>query len=653
MAIVKMNKFSLFAFEEKREALLEQLQKFEGVQFVNLQNKLDDEQYTGLTADTQEQLISDLEGEQAKIKFALDYLGNYIPKEKGLKSLKEGKRSMTYDTLIQEVQSSNYKELCEQIKQIEQTIFMLKAENAKIETEIGSLTPWGKFDVPVEMLSTLRKSKAKLGFVTNNFKTKFIEELEVNVPTIYYENVNDSKEGAQFLLVVHKEEENLLDEVLKKYGFNNVNFAFKGLCKEQITQLQNKISSNKKSIEQAINDINSFKDKVQMLENVYEYYTNELDKAKASFHFVKTEQTIVIEGWVTQERVEELTETIKIAAGDNYSLNVEQPDNNEEVPVLLKNNSFIKPFESIIAMYGLPKYGGLDPTAIVVPFFMLFYGLMLSDAAYGIIQFVACFLVLKLFKLEESLRSSVKMFMYMSIPTILAGALYGSYFCGFFKISPIWLDPSEYVILVLVCSFGMGIVHIFIGLLVKAYILIKEGKYLDAVYDVGLWIITLATSILLIAGSFADIPAISSIQTILVGTMVVGMVGLVLTQGRENKGIGAKLGAGLYGLYGITGYIGDIVSYSRLMALGLATTFIGGAFNLMISLLGKGVALWIFGPILFIIGHGFNMGINALGAYVHSLRLQYLEFFGKFYESGGKAFTPFKVKNKYINIAKN
>ncbi|MEL7597975.1 MAG: V-type ATPase 116kDa subunit family protein, partial [Clostridiaceae bacterium] len=185
-----------------------------------------------------------------------------------------------------------------------------------------------------------------------------------------------------------------------------------------------------------------------------------------------------------------------------------------------------------------------------------------------------------------------------------------------------------------------GVIHILVGLGMKAYVLIRDKKYIDAVFDVGLWYVSLAGIFMMFSPNFKGTGKV---------LMIIGFVGLVLTQGRDAKSIGGKIGGGIYGLYGITGYIGDIVSYSRLLALGLAGGFIANAFNLMINLI-PGSGRIIAGPIIFIGGHIFNLGINALGAYVHTSRLQYLEFFNKFYEGGGKKFTPFKSVNKFINI---
>lgn len=653
MAIVKMSKFSLFAFQKDKAVLLENLQKFEGVQFINLQGKLEEEVFSTLTKDSEELITSDLESEQVKIKFALDFLRTYIPKEKGMKVMMQGMRTLTYDALITEARLSDYLKVYEQVKDIDQRLNFLKAEILRLETEIIGLNPWHSFDVPLEKLKALVYSKAIIGLVPNNLKMKFMQEIQEQLKTVYIESVSETREGAHFLIIVHNTEQTVLEEILKKYGFAQSTIQLDGLCQDQIKANQNMIARYETEMQLKIVEIGNFKEEVPKLEVGYEYLSSELSKVKSSTHFLKTERMLVIEGWVTQDNSKVLEDIVKGITRDHYHLEFVEANELDDVPILLKNNGLVTPFESFISMYGLPKYNGIDPTLSIVPFYMLFYGLMLSDFFYGLIQFVACVFVLTKFKLNTSTRNMIKLFMYLSIPTMFVGILYGSYFSGAIPIPPIWIDPTKNVILILVASFGMGLIHIFTGLGIKAYMLIRDGKVLDAFFDVGLWVITLVSSIILVGVSFAKITSLDGILPIAKYGMIAGMVGLVLTQGRSAKGIGGKLGGGLYGLYGITGYIGDIVSYSRLMALGLATSFIGGAFNSMIDLLGHGISAWIFGPIIFIIGHMFNLFINALGGYVHSLRLQYLEFFGKFYESGGKPFVPFKTKSKYINIVKN
>lgn len=652
MAIVKMSRFTLFAFKKDKESLLEKLQKFEGVQFINLQENVKEEDNALLQKDSEEIKASDIEGDQARVKLALDFLNRHLPKDKGMKVLMAGKRSLTYDELSQEAKKLDYLQVAEQIRSIDQKLSFTKSEVGRLETEIATVIPWQKFDAPIEQIKNLTYTKTYLGSIPLNLKEKFKQEFSTSIKTAYVENVSDVKDAANFFMIVHKEVVTSAEDLLKKYGFAEANLGFEGTCMEQIQKLQQRIDQYKSEIEETIVRIGQYKEQIPNLEVGYEYLSKEAIKARSTTNFLKTNHLVVIEGWVTQENCDVLKSTIEEVTKNHYHIELKEPEDSEDVPILLKNNRLVAPFESFISMYGLPKYKGIDPTLAIVPFYMLFYGLMLSDAIYGLIQFIGCAVLLKLFNLGESTKNMVKLFLYLSIPTMFVGVLYGSYFSGAIKIPPIWMDPTKQVILVLLFSFGIGLIHIFTGLSIKAYMLIRDGHVLDAFYDVGLWMITLISSLLLLAASFGKIEALQGILPITKYMMFAGMIGLVLTQGRANKGILAKLGAGIYGLYGITGYIGDMVSYSRLMALGLATSFIGGAFNSMIDLLGTGVAAWIFGPIIFVVGHLFNLFINALGAYVHSLRLQYLEYFGKFYDSGGKPFTPFKAKSKFINIIK-
>lgn len=653
MAIVKMSKFTLFAFKNDKEAILASLQKFEGVQFINLQETVDPEEFNQIEIDSEESIASNLEAEQAKVKFAIDFLKNYIPQEKGLKVMMKGKRNLTYDDLCMEAKSTDYLSVYEDVKVDESRLNYLKAECTRIDSEISFLEPWKGLDISLDDLRLFKSTMIYLGYVQPNLKDQFKQEIENNVKTAYTESVTDTKEGSYFLIAVHKEEQSLVEEVMKKVGFSIENLVFDGFCKDQIAMLQTQKAEHALEIEKIIAGLEKYKENIPALEIGYEFLGKDIVKARATANFLKTNQTIVIEGWLPKENGAHLNELIESISKSKYHLDIQDPTEEDDVPILLKNGKLAKPFESFISMYGMPNYKGIDPTTAILPFYALFYGLMLSDAIYGLIQFLACGFVLWKFNINESTRNMVKLFLILSIPTIIIGVLYGSYFGGAIAIAPIWMDPTKNVILVLLVSFALGIVHIFTGLFIKAFMLIRDKKYLDALYDVGLWVITLVSAGAYLAGSFGKIEALADYMTSALYVMIAGMVGLVLTQGRANKGIGAKLGGGLYGLYGITGYIGDLVSYSRLMALGLATSFIGGAFNSMVDMLGTGAAKWLLGPVIFLAGHTFNLLINALGAYVHSLRLQYLEFFGKFYESGGKPFTPFKSVSKYLNIVKN
>jgi V/A-type H+-transporting ATPase subunit I len=294
-------------------------------------------------------------------------------------------------------------------------------------------------------------------------------------------------------------------------------------------------------------------------------------------------------------------------------------------------------------------------------FYYLLFGMMLSDAGYGVMMVLGTAFVLKKFKVEESLRKTLKMFFYCGISTVFWGALFGSWFgdiipiiCKeFLNIQPpslaLWFEPVADPIKLLLFSFAIGIVHLFAGLAVSFKISWDEGRKLDAILD------TVPTYLLVLGAAPLGAGILISVPGILtaIGKYVAlaGVVLIVLTAGRSSKNIFARLGLGLYSLYNTAaGYFSDILSYSRLLALGLATGSIAGVINLMGSMVDNITLKAIVLTVVFLVGHPLNMAINLLGAYVHTNRLQFVEFFSKFYEGGGRAFSPLKANTKYIRI---
>ena len=317
----------------------------------------------------------------------------------------------------------------------------------------------------------------------------------------------------------------------------------------------------------------------------------------------------------------------------------------------------VVPFEAVTEMYSLPAYYGFDPTRIFALFYAVFFGMMLSDAGYGILMAVGCFVALKKFDLEGMTYKMVKMFFYCGISTTIWGALFGGWFGDIVPVftrtflgkevavSPLWFNPLDDPMKLLILSLALGVVHIFIGMGIKAYMQIKEGKWLDAICDEGFWYVTIIGLIAWLGGGTIS----DSLTTVGMYMSIIGGAGLLLTGGRHNKGFG-KITGGLSNIYNITSYMSDILSYARLLALGLATGVIAQVVNTMGTLFGGGIGGLIALTIIFLFGHTLNLAINALGAFIHASRLQYVEFFGKFYEDGGEPFDPFRRKTKYIKL---
>ncbi|WP_338630647.1 V-type ATP synthase subunit I [Clostridium baratii] len=645
MAIVKMNKFTLLAFESKKDILLEKLQGFSEVEFINLQNEdylEEHEELKELMKDSVDSKYARSEEDLSKVRFTLEFLKKYVPQKSGLKAMREGKRALTLEELKAEVEKSAWEELYEKVKEKDVHLANLDNEKTKLEGEIDSLKPLEGLDVSFEELNSMN-TPYFLGSVAKQYEDELVSGLSKG----YIEIISTDNQDVYFLALANKEDKEEIEEVLRGFGFS----AFKTERTETPIKV---IHTNMDRIEKIEGEkflikeeLSALDEEVKYLELAYEYYHNEYTRTLVNTNFLKTDKVSLIQGWIAYSDNDELTRIVKDTLGEDYYLSFAEVKDEEidDVPIRLKNNDLNKSFENITEMYSLPRYNEIDPTPLLAPFFLIFFGMMVADAGYGLLILIGSIVALKVFNLDDSQKQFAKFFMYLSIPTIIFGFIYGSFFGDFINLDGVKLiDPSKDVNTILVASIVFGVIQIFFGLGIKAYVLIRDGRPLDALYDVGSWVLTLVSIGVFAMGS-------GSLATIGKYGMIVGMISIVLTQGRHMKSVGGKLGQGLYALYGITGYVGDLVSYTRLMALGLAGGSIAGALNLIIGMFPT-VALIILGPVIFILAHIFNLGLSLLGGYVHTCRLEYVEYFSKFYEGGGRPFEPFKTLDKFIKIKK-
>ncbi|MBP8068919.1 MAG: V-type ATP synthase subunit I, partial [Acetatifactor sp.] len=338
--------------------------------------------------------------------------------------------------------------------------------------------------------------------------------------------------------------------------------------------------------------------------------------------------------------------------------------------VALQNSRFGAAGEGVLAAFGLPGKGEIDPSTIMTACYVFLFGLMLSDAAYGLIVFAVCLgVLLKFPRMESGMQKSIRLFMYCGLSTLFWGVMFGGYFGDFIDVfsrvylhkpvtvKPVWFAPLNEPMRLLVFSMLFGLIHMFLGMGLKGYMLIRDRKYLDFFCDVVLWFMLLMGLILIFIPSsmFRSISQMnlnlpSAVIQVGKWMAIIGAVGILFMSGRDKKNPLLRLALGAYDLYNITGWVSDILSYSRLLALGLATGVIASVMNQMGSMLGDSIFGWIVFILVFVIGHTFNLLINLLGAYVHTCRLQYVEFFGKFFEGGGKEFHPFRENTKYVDI---
>ena len=646
MAIVKMKKFTLFAFEAERKRLLEELQRFG---YVNFSKSDPIEQFDYLKDVEVSTVGNNYVEESTRIKWMIDYVGRFVEKEKGLSALKKGPVVYTFNELEKEANSYDYIPDFNELSEISKKIDSNNQKITAIDNSIKEISPWKSIKEPIEDLNSFRKLKFIMGYLPTKSLEKFKTSI-VDLKSTYFEEIDIVGRNSYCIIFTNQLEKEVVYENLRLNGFSEVNLEIKGVVSEEIQRLEDEKRILEEENSKLTDEIKKFTVNHQKMQSIYEYYQNLSLRNTVVSNFKATDKLDIIQGYIPADKENNFKELLEKLSASKVYLEIEDAKKDDpDVPIILKNNKIASLFESVTNMYALPKYDEVDPTFILSIFYWIFFGMMVADFAYGLILFIGSGIALKTLKFNDSTKKFLKFFFALSFSTMIWGLIYGSAFGDLITLPTQILDSSKDFMTVLMLSLAFGGVHLAFGLGMKAYVLIKNGKPMDAFYDVFLWYLTLTTVILVIIGKVITLPSI--VNTIAFYGMIVGMLGIIAFGARDSKSIAGRIAGGLYSLYGITSYIGDFVSYLRLMALGLAGGFIAVAINIIVKMLvGGGIVGIIFGVIVFVFAQLFNIFLSFLSAYVHTSRLMYVEFFSKFYEGGGKAFKKFRSENKYIEV---
>lgn len=662
MAIVKMKEFSLYFLKQNKAKVLEKLQAFGGLEFRNFQKYIEVDEKDKINSLKLSEYFRYLELDEKdalseqnlnKIKYCLEVLRPYVPKESLIKSLTDDKLEVQYGELKKLVASSNWEQVYNELKEINSQISSLDSEYLKCISDIELNQCWDKLEGKIKDYTNLNYVTCIFGSISNQFKNEITDKFSKDFELSNVQILNTTQQDTFFVIIVHNNIKQQAFEFLKSKGFNFQVFSYEEKVSDYLKNLENRKQEILNQKEELKNKIEKFKTKYTELQYAFEFYNSTTVQSSVSQNFLESDSFLICRGYIEEENTVILENYLLEAVGNKFYVEFKDVklDDSSDVPVKLSNGPMIAPFEGVVEMYSNPSYSEVDPTPAISLFFVIFFGMMLADVGYGLIVALgAAFLYAKSKTVQK--KNTYRLFIFVGISTIVWGVLYGAYFGDFLERylnikPPVFLNVNTQVMTIFGIAVAFGFIHLTLALIMKGIVYFKNGRKLEVLFDVLPWLLIIFGVIVM---ALQGVVPVFSIK-LGAGMLIAGILILLFTQGREADNLVGKIAGGVYGVYGITGYIGDVISYSRLLALGLASGFIANAFNIMGQLIPFPFNI-VITPLMLIPLHLFNVAINALGTFVHSARLQYLEFFGKFYSGGGRKFTPFKYTDKYIRIKK-
>lgn len=665
MAILKMRKASILVRKRDRDAVLSLLQRMEALE-IRAEKSAPDDLFR--REDMSEQAERQKKNALLALR-ALDILEAQAPEKKGALDGFAGRIPLTAGEYARrEEKCGETLGLCGEIVELEKRRAEAEAEIPKKEQQLIALQPWMLYDLPLNFEGTEKTALFPGALPNERTREELVGELRELLPDLPFELnvVSASKEQTCVYAVCRRAEAEQLSAALRRIGFakppaSDINPALQ--CAE-VTEERDRLLKECRELQEELRAYAVHREAIRF---AADSCSLRADRYRAAGELAQSGRVALISGFVPEIRAAGLERALDEAGA---AVAFSDPAEEEEVPVALKNHFLAEPCEGVVEGYSMPSPSSFDPSFVVALFYYILYGIMLSDAAYGMLMALATGFLLKKYPgMERSLRRNIRLFFYCGLATIAAGFLFGSFFgdavnviaSTFFHrpdigLRALWMEPINAPMKMLAMCFAIAVIHLFCGLGCKCYICLKNKDYAGAVCDVLFWYLLVGglIALLMTQKTAAEMFGLSAFPAVLAAPArlcaLAGAAGIVLTGGRENRGWGARIGAGLYSLYGVSSYLSDILSYSRLMALGLATGVIAQVFNKMGSMLGGSALGTLIFLLVFFVGHTMNILINALGAYVHTNRLTYVEFFGKFYEGGGRRFAPFAVNTKYFKF---
>ena len=636
MAIAQIKKIQILGHKKNQEAVLDHLQDSGIIEVTRVSQAL-------LPTQSTPEESSDLENRLRSLKEGIDNLGLYEVKKAGLLGSLFKARPIIRPEVIQDaIRDGAYQKIITEIKENEAKIKQLENQIRKTNSNFGLLMPWRGVNIAVQDLFPGRYTHVFLGDINNTDYIKFSEEIENKKLPMFLDTISLVKKQRYLMVIFLLENEENIKVLLQQHNFNFFHLP-ESLKKKEFMRLTFRQCLD--LLKQELNRLRAETDKVKekmkkllpqrmLLMGLYDYYFNFRNRLLAVGNLGSTQEAFLLEGWVRAGDLSGLETRMKdfptLAIFSRPTLP------SEDVPVDLENKRYVEPFEIITSLYGMPARYSVDPTPFLAPFFFIAFGLCLTDAGYGLIIAIVAFIILRKLKLTRPARKIINLFLLCGISTIVLGSLMGGWFGVPLK-QLMLFDPMKNPLIFLIISLVVGFIQVEFGLLIKMAEDIKQKQFIDAFLVRLAWFLLLPSlALIFMKINWGKIIALAATASI------------ILFSHHQSRNIFVRIGAGFYSLYDISRHFADIVSYSRLLALGLSTSVIAMVVNILsrqalnIPLIG-GVVM----AMVLVLGHLFNLAISTLSGFVHSARLQFVEFFGKFFVSGGRPFRPFKKERIY------
>ena len=654
MGIEAVQKIRVVAHQSVEQSVIDYLQSVEAVHVTRVAI----EYGVGVEPSEDEKILDE---KLQRLRLVLQFLTTYEESSHGLAALFGHRILISRKDYEEFKQAEALEEIMREALSLEQEIHQAENSRVNLEHEIDFLQPWRSLDEPPDKLDRFFRVKVLTGTLPQEKRETVLQQMEALTPLFHVEVLHETKRQAFICVLFHKSEEEPLMEILQKGGFETVVLEGSQSPARQIDEKRAEIEALSQRMKDLHDAARKLSARLQDLKILYDIWEEALRKMRVRHQFGMTERTVVIEGWVPAGRIEK----IRREADERFGLisfDEIEPGEDESPPIMLKNRPLVRPFELITELYGMPHAREFDPTPFFAPFFAIFFGLCLTDAGYGLVLLILTVWMIKKFGIVLKDSKLIWLLMIGGISTIFMGGITGGWFGDMvdrlpsalegikhFKNAIMLFDPMKQSMVFFAIALALGFIQICFGLGIKVVRHCLDGHPLDALFDPFAWLVLLNGAVFYGMAQAEILPP--SFAAFGKWALIGSAAAIVLFSDREKKNPVLRVVSGLYTLYGATSYLGDVLSYLRLLALGLATGVIAVVVNIIAFMVG-GIPYvgWLGAVIILVGGHTFNIAINALGAFVHTTRLQYVEFFPKFFEGGGVAFQPLRREGKYTLV---